>query len=82
MARALLNKLFDEHDGSKSYKPQNYDAGGVWNGEFTTIAGLQEYMKKNDIPETAWIRYAGCGSHMIEFFWPDPNSEDDEDWRN
>ena len=80
----LKTKLFDQsiHPAlnTEDYSaPENFDAGGIWYAELTTIAGLQEYMKKHNIPETAWIRYAGCGSHMIEFFWPDPNDEDD--WR-
>jgi hypothetical protein len=34
-----------------------------------TIDDLRQYMIDNNIPLDAVIRYAGCGSHVIEFAW-------------
>lgn len=36
---------------------------------FGTIAQIQEWMKKNDIPDDALVCYAGCGTHNIMFSW-------------
>lgn len=45
-------------------------------GDFGTVAQLQEWADMHDIPRTAVIVYAGCGSHNIAFEWeveiPDP----------
>lgn len=78
----IITRVFDDRinpaPNEQDYNdPSNYDAGGVWLSEMTTMGTLHKYMKDNDIPETAFIRYAGCGSHMIEFFWPDPEDEED-----
>lgn len=30
---------------------------------------IRNWMIANDVPEDALIRYAGCGTHNIEFVW-------------
>lgn len=34
-----------------------------------TVAQLQEFMRKADIPEDAVLSYEGCGSHNLMFTW-------------
>lgn len=40
-----------------------------WHHTGITIEQLRLYMEGAEIPADAKIRYAGCGSHLIEFAW-------------
>ena len=45
-------------------------------GSFGSLMQLVMFMGTEKIPIEAEIRYAGCGSHRIEFFWEE--TEPDE----
>ena len=45
-----------------------------WDNQSMTINELFRWMQENNIPYDAVLRYAGCGSHAVEFAWEARNN--------